>query len=328
MSIIHFDNSNKVNVLTSTSFKEQGMSEQEIQAIIKANPEILGEDLFIVSEELAPCKDSKKRMDLLAIDKEGNLVVIEIKRDDDGFHMDLQAIRYASMVRLFSIEDIIGYYQKIKGQQLTRELAEQEISTFLESKDISQINSDNVRILLVNQDFSKEITNAVLWLNEQGLDIKCIKITPYKLDGGKLWDVDTIIPVKDAQEYQLSLKQKKDSDEKIKQEIRSRDNTKYTFNGVEGLGKGRLVLAVVKYYCQENPDITLSELQQIFPNWLQEPSQISDERRFFLKEEEIIELKDKTKIAVFSDWGIAKINNFINHVTNELKYTIIPQTQE
>lgn len=94
-----------------TAFKDNHTKERDVQNIIKSNPKILGEDLLIINEELSPCEDSKKRLDLLALDKSGKLVVIELKRNDDGFHMDLQAIRYASMIRLFSIQDVIRHYQ-------------------------------------------------------------------------------------------------------------------------------------------------------------------------------------------------------------------------
>lgn len=47
-------------VLDLIAFKDNRIKERDVQNIIKSNPQILGEDLLIISEELSPCEDSKK----------------------------------------------------------------------------------------------------------------------------------------------------------------------------------------------------------------------------------------------------------------------------
>lgn len=46
-------------VLDLIAFKDNRIKERDVQNIIKSNPQILGEDLLIISEELSPCEDSK-----------------------------------------------------------------------------------------------------------------------------------------------------------------------------------------------------------------------------------------------------------------------------
>ncbi len=53
---------------------------------------MIAPDLLVVSEEFGEWDDSRRRIDLLAIDRDANLVVIELKRTEDGGHMELQAI--------------------------------------------------------------------------------------------------------------------------------------------------------------------------------------------------------------------------------------------
>ena len=330
MSIFKINkNDQTATVQNLIAFKDNHIKERDVQNIIKSNPKILGEDLLIISEELSPCEDSKKRLDLLALDKSGKLVVIELKRNDDGFHMDLQAIRYASMIRLFSIQDVIRHYQDYAQGN-----AEEDITYFLD-QEIDKLDFDNIRIILVNQDFSRELTNSVLWLNEQGLDIKCIKITQYEINNDLIWDVDTIIPVKETEEYQLKIKEKKNSDQEIKREFNSRDYTKYIFNGESNLTKGRLVLEVVKKYCKDNPETNFTQLSQIFPKKLQGSngvlnifSELKDyqkEGRFYIKDKEIIQLKNGEQISVCSQWRKDSIDNFIEHVKQTLGYEIVAQ---
>lgn len=331
MSIFKINKNNQTStMLELKAFKDKHIKERDIQNIIKSNPKILGEDLLIISEELAPCEDSKKRLDLLALDKSGKLVVIELKRNDDGFHMDLQAIRYASMIRLFSIQDVIRHYQ-----DYTQGNTQEDIIDFLD-QEIDKLDFDNIRIILINQDFSRELTNSVLWLNEQGLDIKCIKINQYEINNELIWDVDTIIPVKETEEYQLKIKEKKNSDQEIKREINSRDYTKYRFNGKPDLTKGRLVLEVVRKYCEDNPETNFAQLSQIFPKELQGSMGVLNEfnnlkesqkasRRFYIKSEEIIKLKNDEKITVCTQWGKGNLDNFIEHITQKLGYEIVAQ---
>jgi len=111
-----------------------------------------------------------------------------------------------------------------------------------------------------------------------------------------------------------------------------RNTRKYQFNG-QALGKGRLVLAIVKRYIEDNPDITFAELEKVFPNHLQGSSGVfstyesacevfekSGRWRHFRKPEEIIELADAT-ISVCSQWGIGNIDPFISKA-RKLGYSI------
>ncbi len=70
-------------------------------------------------------EDSRRRIDLLGLDKEANLVIIELKRTEDGGHMELQAIRYAAMVSTLTFEKIVeiygDYLEKMGSEGVARE---------------------------------------------------------------------------------------------------------------------------------------------------------------------------------------------------------------
>ena len=67
------------------SFTDMGIGERtDIQRLLRTQIEVLGDDLYVLSEEFAEWDDSKRRIDLLAIDKQARLVVIELKRTQDG----------------------------------------------------------------------------------------------------------------------------------------------------------------------------------------------------------------------------------------------------
>lgn len=79
---------------------------QHIEEWIRKAPDILGEDLLVVSAEFDRFSGSQDRLDVLAVDRQGNLVVVEIKRDPYAGYADLQAIRYAAMVSAMTVEKL------------------------------------------------------------------------------------------------------------------------------------------------------------------------------------------------------------------------------
>jgi RecB family endonuclease NucS len=52
---------------------------------------------LIIQKEFDGFNDTKERLDLLALDKQGNLVIIENKLDDSGKDVTWQVIKYASL---------------------------------------------------------------------------------------------------------------------------------------------------------------------------------------------------------------------------------------
>jgi RecB family endonuclease NucS len=91
--------SDKFRKIDETSFSGAGLRErQDLQRLLRSQIEIVAPDTLVISEEFSEWEDSNRRIDLLGIDKNAKLVVIELKRKEDGGHMELQSIRYAAMI--------------------------------------------------------------------------------------------------------------------------------------------------------------------------------------------------------------------------------------
>jgi len=80
-----------IRALPETTFSVAGLSERgDLQRLLRTNIQIISPnrstpytsapDLLVISEEFGDCEDSRRRIDLLAIDSDANLVVIELKR--------------------------------------------------------------------------------------------------------------------------------------------------------------------------------------------------------------------------------------------------------
>ena len=193
-------------------FAQLGLRErQDIQEWVVANPTILGGDLLIIGKEFSDFDRTSERLDLLAVDTDGKLVVIELKRDDSGADVHWQAIKYASYFARATATDIINLLSRHDG--ISYEAAESRLHQHLDADDLNALNHDQ-RIILASHRFAPEVTNAVLWLNEKAPGenlITCFKLTPYQ-DGDALYlQASRFIPVPDTEGLLVGLRDSSDS---------------------------------------------------------------------------------------------------------------------
>ena len=207
-------NLDKANKITKSSFTELDIWErQHIEEWVRTNPEMLGEDLLIVSTEFDRFWNSNDRLDVLALDRLGNLVVIELKRGFAAGYADLQAIRYAAMVSPITVKLLVPYYvayrRKYYEEPLSDNEAKEQIIEFVEFDSFAEL-SNNPRIILCAEGFSREITTTVLWLRRSDIDISCVKITPYKVDEKIIIVPEVVIPLEEAKQYLVDVKRKEE----------------------------------------------------------------------------------------------------------------------
>ncbi len=250
-----------ISRLDDTTFKSAGLHERrDLQRLLREHVEVIAPETLVISEEFGDWEDSRRRIDLLAIDKSANLVVIELKRTEDGGHMELQSIRYASMVSTMTFDqavDAFGRYLKQLGK--VDQDPHMTILDFLgwEEPDDDQFAQD-VRIVLASAEFSKEITSSVLWLIEHGIDIRCVRLKPYTLGERLLVDVQQIVPLPEAADYQFQVR------EKTRKERQARaSNADFTRFDVEigdeahpSMWKRNAIFFICKHLCEKgvNPD--------------------------------------------------------------------------
>jgi len=217
--------------IEETSFGKEGLHERkDLQRLLRDQIDVISTDTLVISEEFGEWEDSKRRIDLLGIDKDANLIVVELKSTEGGGHMELQAVRYAAMVSTMTFEKAVDVYAKYL-QKTNAELdAQESMLEFLgwEEPDEERFAQD-VRIVLVAADFSKEITTAVMWLNERDLDIHCVRMKPYSDSGRVLVDVQQVIPLPEAEEYQVSIREKAQKEKLEHKDRAERYSLRYEF---------------------------------------------------------------------------------------------------
>ena len=250
MAIYQIDKA-KLTSLSKTTFSELQITEREVQQLLRDQIEIISEDTMVISEEFSGWEESKRRIDLLCIDKEANLVVVELKRTEDGGHMELQAIRYSAMVSTMTFDQVVDAHQSFLEGINSSDDSEQRILDFLEwSEPNEESFAQDVRIVLASLEFSKELTSAVLWLNDKGLDIRCVKMEPYFDGEKKLLDIQQVIPLSETADYQVQVRRKKQIERQSKKDL-----SKFTLwvdgNEINGLNKRYLMYEIVRAIIQD-----------------------------------------------------------------------------
>src|SRR6202795_1417952 len=132
--------SNSIMSLTIRTFGELGFKERSnLQEWIAKEPSCLGEELLVIQQEFAGFSDTNERLDLLALDKQGSLVLIENKLDDTGRDVTWQALKYASYCSGLSKENVRSIYQEFLDKTDSAADARALITEFLEADDYDEV---------------------------------------------------------------------------------------------------------------------------------------------------------------------------------------------
>lgn len=206
----------ETNVISSEvppkTFHELKVHERaHLQKWIISKPDVLGEELLIIQEEFDGFNDTKERLDLLALDKEGNIVVIENKRDDSGRDITWQALKYVSYCSTLKKDQIRAIYQDYLVKSRSKLMAEESLMEFFDEVEYEELvlnKRQTQRIMMVSGNYRKEVTSTVLWLMEYKVRIQCFKATLHELRGQLLLDIEQIIPTPDTADYIIKMADK------------------------------------------------------------------------------------------------------------------------
>lgn len=230
-----------------TDFKSHDILERrDIEKWVAEFPQILGQDLLVITTEYAQFDKTSERLDLLCFDKQGKLVIVELKRDESGRNADLQAIKYAAYCSTLTMKDIVELRKKhleSHGKSSSEEEVEEQLFDFVENEDFEHLD-DKPRIVIVSKEFRPEVTSTVLWLRKFGIDMSCVKLTPYHLGDNRIGLVSsTLIPLPEAEEYIIKSERKESTENHI-----TRTQAEYIefFGRLSGAFSKKMGLALIK----------------------------------------------------------------------------------
>lgn len=304
---------NRITPVKAKTFTELGFAERNhLQEWLANHPSALGgEELLIIQKEFAGFDDTRERLDLLALDKNGHLVVIENKLDDSGRDVVWQVIKYASYCASLTKSQIVDIYQQYldRYERIGDDQpdATERICEFLEAASFEEIKlntGSSQRLIMVAADFRKEVTSTALWLLSQGIKVQCFRVTPYEMGEQLFMSVDQVIPTPEAKELMIGISAKEADEKESEVKLLNSQRLRLEY-------WGRLVEVFQQSNCNLFNNISPSK-----DHWLSAGSGVSgcNYQMYFLQKEIVV--------LVYMSRPVAEENKFLFDFLHEHKEQI------
>ncbi|MCD2347218.1 PDDEXK family nuclease [Clostridium guangxiense] len=264
--------------IENTNFKSLNLREEHIEEFLRKNIELIFEDetLLVVGKQVVNKENG--RSDLTAVDENGNLVLIEIKRDVEDIiqrkeAFEFQAIRYAaSYAKIKTSDDLVdkifaSYIEKYKdefelGELTAYEKASRILNDFLEKNNALKTFNSKQRIILIASSFDKQTLSAAAWLIGSNVDISCFELSPIKIKDSYFIDINRILPPPSLEDFYVEVDSKKLPTYKAKRDI---PITRTTLPGMDKLFEWGIIKSgdIVVIKNSENSEATVVDAKYV-----------------------------------------------------------------
>lgn len=209
--------------LTALGLRER----QHLQEWVIAHPSVMGDDLLVITAEYDSWRGSdgvasKDRLDVLALEPSGRLVVAELKRDEDR-DVHLQAINYAALVSRFDLETLAEAHAKFltaRGAPMDVDEARERLLEHVEEFDAETLRTP--RIVLIAGAFPRIVTHTAVWLSEMGLDVSLVQVSVWQAGDQVIGSFERLYPVSALEEFTLAPARQDAAAAKARAEERTR----------------------------------------------------------------------------------------------------------
>ncbi len=168
-------------------------TEKTLHDWLESNPEgiLKDKELLIIGREVLT--DLGGYIDLLGVDRAGNVVVIELKRDKTPKTTIAQALGYAAFAERLDADQLENIFHEYEVGE-PRSLAECHRERFeLDESDAITFNKDQ-RIVIVGQQITPEIRQTAFFLNSKGVSVTCVEFSFFQAEGqGRLLSQEIVV---------------------------------------------------------------------------------------------------------------------------------------
>ena len=191
MRIFTIGKDNEMIPYNEYDFKNENF-ESDLEELLEKNPQYFFEEsnILIIGRQVAT--NLGTYIDLLGIDKNGNIIIIELKRDKTPRETIAQLLEYASFVQNIDYEQLNTIYQTYYGTD--DGLDNYHVQYFKRDNEEKVSFNKRQKLLIIAQTITKEIKQTAIYLRRAGIDISCLEFKYFKTKGGeKIISADFIV---------------------------------------------------------------------------------------------------------------------------------------
>ncbi|MDQ3434804.1 MAG: hypothetical protein M3481_09030 [Actinomycetota bacterium] len=216
---------------------EGRVDELALERWIVENPDLVGEPLLVLGHQLAEFEEDKDRLDILALDRSGEIVLVELKVSEDFRVTDLQALAYAGAYAKRRSRDLALTLQRHLQKRANAEAQEAppgvggngvdaavsdsptvsfenaaaKIAAFIEVDDFTEWQpSQQVRIKLVAPSFPRRVLQTVKWLGDvhsvrlEAITVRLFETAPEKYSIA----FERLLPLPAEEDFDMTVRER------------------------------------------------------------------------------------------------------------------------
>ncbi len=172
--------------------------ESVLEAWLESNPDKILEDgrILLIGRQVRT--DLGGFIDLLGVDREGNVVVVELKRDRTPRDVVAQALEYAAFAARLDMDALEGIF-RVHEQDESLSLADCHRECFSVGQSEAVAFNKDQHIVVVGQQVTPAIRQTASFLGSKGIRVTCVEFTFFKAaEGGRLLSQEVVVGTEHA----------------------------------------------------------------------------------------------------------------------------------
>lgn len=213
MSQLFVGAGNSLQAIQAVSLDSEAL--HEVAAKVKLQPHFMGEPLVVIAEaaDFPQISSSYDEYTLVALDVNGQVVVIELNQGISRSEKPLNALRYASYIAGLGIDELgkvarafinrpsnlaihrLWQESNVEMSDESVELSSLLATTFSrDADDFAESINSTQRVIVAAEGFDTRMVEIIGWLSKNGSDVRGIQYQKFMIGGQEIFHAQQVVP--------------------------------------------------------------------------------------------------------------------------------------